>query len=101
MGVETDSKGTARGLHEFSRYEALEDEYGEETAVSLTTKALQRADSRITKGDTRSSVKVFRLMMGGSVDIAAEHQRAMSSADKAAVELVEGIRKGVKLGDGD
>ncbi|EYU13896.1 hypothetical protein [Photorhabdus aegyptia] len=54
----TDSTGTARATHELSEYDKLKYDYGEEAALSVTTRAFQRYDSSITCEDVRSTVKV-------------------------------------------
>jgi len=93
MAEENNSTGTARLLHELTEYDSLVTDYDKETAVSLTTRALQRRDKTITKADTKSAIKVCKALLSGGVDIRAERERAEQGANKAAGEIVSNIQK--------
>ncbi len=82
---DVDCSGTARATHELSEYEMLEYDYGEEAALSVTTKAFQRYDQSITQADVKSTIKVIRAARTGEVSVSAERERFENQA-KGAVE---------------
>jgi hypothetical protein len=83
--------GTARATHEISEYEMLEYDYGEETALSVTTKAFQRSFPDITRDDVKSTIKVIRAARSGEVNIAAERNLMEKQAEKVASQMLECI----------
>ncbi len=83
--------GTARLLHEIAEYEELEREYGEAIAISVTTKAAQKADPSIVDRDTRGAVKFVRAVRTGKVCVATERQEVEDRAARAAGELLAAI----------
>jgi hypothetical protein len=91
VNKENKCSGTARVLRELSEYVKLEDEYGEDVALTVTTKALQRSFPSIDCEDVRSTVKVIRAMQTGRVDVGMERQRMEDQAEKATVQLLQNI----------
>lgn len=88
-----ESTGTARVLHETSKYDELESEYDPETAISVTTKAIQRSFPEITKSNVQGFVKVNRALRSGKVDIAAERLRMENRAEQAATEILQAMEE--------
>lgn len=91
MTEDQDCTGTARGLHEASEFDLLENDYSQETAICVTTKAIQRNFPDITSSDVLGFVKVNRALRSGKVDIAEERERAEEMAKVAATQWVNAL----------
>jgi hypothetical protein len=91
MTIENETTGTARTLHEMSEYEMLEYDYGSETALSVTTKAMQRNFPEITRENVEGFVIVTRATRTGDVNIAEERQHMEDQAQRAVDEMLSNV----------
>lgn len=91
MTETTECTGTARALHEASEFDMLEFDYSRETAILVTTKAIQKSFPEITETDVEGFVKVNRALQSGKISIAAERQRMEDQAHKAASQLLKNM----------
>ena len=69
----------------------LEFNYDKETAISVTTKAIQRSFPDVNRTHVEGFVIVNRALRSGKVDIAAERQRMEDQAGKAASQILQDV----------
>lgn len=86
--ISSKSTGTARVLHELREYEELENDYDEEVALSITAKAFQKHDPKISRQDLKSAIKVIRAAKTGKVSVARERQIAEEKAKVATIKIL-------------
>ena len=85
--------GTARVLREIREFARLEDDYGQDVAVSITARAIQRFDQAVTPADVRGATKVFRALLSGEVSIGADRADLEARAKQVAYHFLRQVRQ--------
>lgn len=85
--------GTAKVLREMHEFARMEEEYGQDVAVSITAKAIQRFNPDVTQADVRGAARVLRALLSGDVSLAVELEGVEARAEQAAHQLFRNLRQ--------